>query len=358
MKLVNNHEIDQGKFGSLNSFNQPSINKKNYEDPNFNLIKDDIWQHELFISDDINRILEINQKAFLDLDIWNSDNHEIILRDNKKKFNDEYNEENKKLLDKYKYKIFPYEMKNTSTSFNSMINKYNSQSNSFIKTLTNSDSHKIMVNKPDISDIIPETFQLTNNGSFNNFFTALACIINSDVLFETNSLRRLIYPQINNFPCVSPSNIYFVKYFINGIRRNIAIDGKYNQSIFHTHNKELYPFFLEKALKKIYQYQDLDKVIPNLLLYRMIGWIPEILQYEDIGTCQQSYDKLKDSFKNFAIMLSFDYENMILPILDFISDDFENNLLIKTIIPSNSGYSTNSINQKLMNLGNAYLMTV
>ena len=239
------------------------------------------------------------------------------------------------LLRFYKPKLRPYQfpLLSTTHSADPYVTKFHHNRDQRIKTLSDSDDFKVMHLKPNINDLYPESFHIEYNYNPNNFFTALTCIINSDMEFQTNSLRRLIYPHFNNFPCLSPDNMYFVKLFINGIRRCIPLNGQFDEGLFFSTKKELYPLFLQKALQKVYMKDNIIDVLPNYLLYRMIGWIPEILVFSDIGSCEQSYEKLKESFLSFSVMLSFDYEGHILPILEFADGSNGRSMKIRTIIP-------------------------
>jgi hypothetical protein len=327
MKLVNHNPVDSSLSGTMHNL---SMNQGKNSDPNFNLIKDDIWEHELFITDDLNKVLVANQHLFIDVDIWNADNHEIILRDSSKKFNRDYNAQMSDLLNVYRHKTFNFQFENTLRASSEEPNTSRS-SEKRREVLSDKSSHVMMAKKPDIADIIKSSFFGISNERKNNFLIALACIINSDQIFQTNSLRRILYPQQNNLPCVSPEDIYFVKLYLNGIRRNIPVDGRFDPLSEFTKNDELYPLFLQKALKKIYVQEDLNEVLPNLMLYRLIGWIPEILFFEDIGTSDQSFEKLKESYSSFSVMLSFDFGNFVLPILDFSTNRHKN--IIQTILP-------------------------
>ena len=60
---------------------------------------------------------------------------------------------------------------------------------------------------------------------------------------------------------------------------------------------------------------------PNLLVYRMIGWIPETLHYMEIGNSSSSFDKLLKNLRSFAIIINFDYQDKILPLLDLVYDE-------------------------------------
>lgn len=256
----------------------------------------------------------------------------------------------KDLLRHYKPRIQPIDFPVTKSSYSSnpILNSYNDGRQNRFKMLTDSDDFTVMNGKPSINDLHKKSFLIEHQNEPNNFFTALACIINSDVEFQTNSLRRLVYPHLNNFPSLSPDNIYFVKLFINGIRRCVPLNGKYDQGLYYTNKNELYPLFVQKALQKIYPRENLIGVLPNYLLYRMIGWIPEILVFSDIGSCDQSYEKLKESFLSFSVMLSFDYQGDILPILEFVDGSNGRGMKIKTILPR-KGNEKDFLNTRFIN---------
>lgn len=323
MKLINHNSVDSSVFDTNQNL---SINQENDLNPNLNLIKDDIWDHELFINYDLNKILIKKQYLFIDADIWDAEKHEIVLRDKSKHFNQKHNQEMSKKLNKYQHKAFNYKFTKDSILFESQ------NINNKIQILSEKNNDMMMIKKPNINDLNKESFFQITQEPNNNFFTALACLINSDRMFETNSLRRILYPQMNNFPCVSFENVYFVKLYLNGIRRNIPVNGRFDAFVQYTIHNEYYPLFIQKALKSVYMNEEINKVLPNLLLYRLIGWIPETLLFEDIGTCDDSFDILKDQYTAFSVMLSFDFGEFILPILNF-SEKFNKNA-IQTILPN------------------------
>ena len=241
----------------------------------------------------------------------------------------------RELLRHYKPKMVNYAFPkmNNEYEMNPQYVKFFENRENRFKTLEEGADFHVMVEKPNVNDLYKESFMVEYHNQSNNFLTALVCIINSDSEFQTNSLRRLVYPHLNNFPCISPENMYFVKLFINGIRRCVPLSGRFDEGFFYTNKKELYPLFVQKALQKVYPKDNLVEVLPNFLLYRMIGWIPEILVFSDIGTCEQSYEKLKESFLSFSVMLSFDYEGDIIPILEFVDGSNGRGMKIRTIIP-------------------------
>ena len=351
MKLVNQNGLEGVSNGNLSGGNNISITgNQNNNDPNTNLIRDDDWQQDININQDMHKFLQMKQSKFLDLDLWESDQHEIVLRELGKDINKSYNNEMKGLLRQYRNKVYEYNfLPSLGILTDPILNEFNNERNRRLRNLVEDDQERVMIEKPKVDDLHKGAFKLTSQQQPNNFLTAMSCLINSDIEFQTNSLRRLIYPHRNNFPCVSPENVYFIKLFVNGARRSVPIDGKFDQGIYYTENKELYPFFIEKGLKRVYHKEELGQVLPNYLLYRMIGWIPEILHFADIGNCEQSYDKLKESFASFSVMLSFDYQGHILPILEFASDERNRAMLIKTILPDKK-QDLRFINQDIFNL--------
>ena len=279
------------------------------------------------------------------------------MRELTKTFNKSYNGEMRDLLRHYKPKVRASTIpKFEPELFPEMWMKaFNEGKNSRSKMLIEGDEFTMMQEKPSINDLYIESFQMQNPNKANNFFTALICIVNSDVEFRTNSLKRLIYPHLNNFPCISPENIYFIKLFINGIRRCVPLNGEYDQGLFHTNKKEVYPVLIHKALQQIYLRNDILDVLPNYLLYRLIGWIPEILVFSDIGSCDQSYEKLKESFLSFSVMLSFDYKGHILPILEFVDGSNGRGMKIRTIMPKDIT-KAEYLNDKFIEIPGKYII--
>lgn len=236
----------------------------------------------------------------------------------------------------YKPKLLPYTFPDLSKNYaaNQVETTFNQNRSDRLKTLLTEDpAFKVMDGKPRVSHLYKEAFLVEYPGRMNNFLTALSCIINSDIEFQTNSLRRLVYPHLNNFPSHSPENVYFVKLFVNGVRRCVPLNGQFDSGFYYTTKKELYPLFIQKGLQQVYPKDELTEVLPNYLLYRMIGWIPEILVFSDIGSCEQSYEKLKESFLSFSVMLSFDYEGDIVPILEFVDGSNGRGMKVRTILP-------------------------
>jgi hypothetical protein len=166
-----------------------------------------------------------------------------------------------------------------------------------------------------------------------SFMSALISIRNSDIRYETSSMARLIYPHKYNLPCISESNIYFIKLIVNGMRRCFTVDDIVDQSLFYTKKKEVYPFLLQKAFSKIYPADQLNIVNANFIVYRMIGWIPETLNYTEIGDAQTAFNKLLKNMESFAIIINFEYKGQVLPLLELKYDEKTKKRLFVTINP-------------------------
>lgn len=83
LKLVNqngNEPASQSNLSTINNMNANNQGSNMNNDPNRNLIKDDSWRQDLNIVEDQNKFLQIKQKHFLDFDIWDSDQHEVLFR--------------------------------------------------------------------------------------------------------------------------------------------------------------------------------------------------------------------------------------------------------------------------------------
>ena len=82
LKLVNQNANDPASQSNLSTINNMSTNNQgnsiNNNDPNKNLIKDESWRQDMNIMEDQNKFLQIKQRHFLDFDIWDSEQHEVI----------------------------------------------------------------------------------------------------------------------------------------------------------------------------------------------------------------------------------------------------------------------------------------
>ena len=270
--------------------------------------------------------------------------------------NNKFNQIKNELLLKKRYGIVKYNfshmMTNTTNDIRTSKLKVLTQSSVQdlpikIKPIDFDDPFTVMKGKPEYKDLNCRAFFNYQNPKVNNLLPTIACIINSDQIFETTTLSRMIYPHLNHIPCISEVNTYYIKLIINGMRRCFPVDGVINQAIFYTKKHEIYPFLIEKALNKIYSLKQLNKVEPNFLIYRMVGWIPETLNYLEIGGVEESFDKLMKNFRSFTVMLSFDFRGEILPILDFKFDEINEKRVIKTILPQMSK-SLDHLNPKMI----------
>lgn len=188
------------------------------------------------------------------------------------------------------------------------------------RTLTADAGLQVMAALPAPADLNPAAFTALAGLRKSPLLCALASVLNSDAKYQTSSLRRLVYPHRGSLPCRSEAGVYHVKLIVNGMRRCFPVDGIVNQSVFFTKKREVYPFLLEKALSHVYPDGALAGVAPNLLVYRMVGWIPETLNYMEIGDPKSAFEKLRQNMQSFAIIISFDWKDRVLPLLDLFLD--------------------------------------
>lgn len=261
-----------------------------------------------------------------------------MYRDESNPTNAKYNQTMTKKLHKYKDKIIRYDYFRKRSDDSQIKGSYRSANQlitelpTMYKTITEQTDLVIMEKDPVPSDINTMVFTGLNGRTKSPLMSALASIINSDARYRTSSLRRLIYPHRYNQPCLSKSNVYHVKLVVNGMRRCFPVDGIVNQSVFYTKKKEVYPFLIQKALTRIYPLDRLNAVDPNLIVYRLIGWIPETLNYMEIGDPKSAFDKLLQNMISFAIIISFDYKDQVLPLLDLKIDSKTNKRTLVTLM--------------------------
>ena len=229
-------------------------------------------------------------------------------------------------LKKYENKVLKYNYFHNQTSQSKIQGSYTAANqncmvelpNKFI-TITEDSNLLIMGDNPKARDFNEIAFTgFTDEKKRSPLMAALASVVNSDDKYETNSVKRLVYPHKYNQPCISESNVYLVKLILNGMRRCFPVDGIVNQSVFYTKQKEVYPFLIKKALSQIYSLEELASVEPNLIVYRLVGWIPETLNYVEIGDAKSSFEKLLKNLQSFAIIINFDFKDQVLPLLDLI----------------------------------------
>lgn len=179
------------------------------------------------------------------------------------------------------------------------------------------------LNKPKIEDIVFKYFQN------NHFLAAILSLVNFDTLFETNLMRRLIYPQKNGISMRTPNDVYIVKLHFNGCRRAVLIQ-QTDISPF-TVSQECYPGIIKKAIRTIFG--ELSRIRITSIIFRLCHWIPETLSVMDVGDAFTSYDKLKETFNNGNLLLFFNVPgtSKIKPILGFMDDNKTVKRLVKTI---------------------------
>lgn len=253
LKLVNQNG-DGGSISVINP-NNISINQQN-DNPNKNLIKEEDWKQDLNHEEDQMKFLQRKQRMFMNLDIWNYKDHEIVFRDFSKAANQDYNDEMLSSLKILRRKISPFKFLTDVSTNRRRLQAFVKDRDQRLKTIKMDHEHLIMKEKPKVEDLLPGGYLLENQMMPSHFLTALACLINSDIQFQTNSLRRLIYPHLNQVPSYSPPDVYLVKLFINGIRRCVPLNGEYDPGLYLTSKKEIFPRLLEKGLQKIYRQQN------------------------------------------------------------------------------------------------------
>ena len=327
--------FSKGSIVSENKLQSKNNSLSLINNPNRNLIKIKSWNNDLKFEEEQIFFLKIYQKKFLDLDVWYAHQHEvnpkffkkkIVYRNEENPINQQYNLGMNRKMKKYKDKLIKYEYFQKIQSQSKIRGSYTAANPKSMEelpdkflTITEESEVVIIKNRPTPEDINGIAFMGYKKKS--PFMSALVSVINSDEKFETCSLNRLIYPHHNSQPCISKENVYHVKLIVNGLRRCFPVDGIVNQSIFYTKKKEVYPFLLQKAMNQIYSLNKLESVDPNLLVYRMIGWIPETLHYMEIGDSASAFDKLLKNLRSFAIIINFDYKDQVLPLLDLEYDE-------------------------------------
>lgn len=294
-----------------------------------NIYDDKLLTSSIFMQDEIlqndGHILStsdtINKKG-VRAEVWNPDVHEIVIFDEAKTemlgFGDGF-----------------MELENIAKRSNIIFNKLH-QSNPVNPVFSNK--------KPIIEELVFKSFKNQQ------FLAILLNIINYDTVFETNLMKRIIYPQQNGIAIRTPHDLYIVKLHINGSRRAVVI--QQGDISGNTVNNEAYPVIIKRALKMAIN--DITKSRVTTLVFRICNWIPETLSVKDIGDAFSSYDKLKDTFTNGNLILFFNIPNstMIKPILNFV----ENNKTLKKYIKTTSDGSEDNFIlldwEELYNSGN------
>lgn len=194
--------------------------------------------------------------------------------------------------------------------------------------------------------------RLQSGSATQSFWCALAGVLNSDDKYNVKSLSRLVYPHRHSRPCVSECGVYLVKLIVNGIGRCLAVDGIVDQSVFWTSRKEVYPFLLHKALSQVYSQEQLARLAPNLIVYRMTGWMPETVRFDEIGDSAGAFDKLKRGLETFALIASFEHKESLLPLLDLEVDEKTGRRVLVTM-RADSGLRADMINTHVLSTPNA-----
>ena len=189
----------------------------------------------------------------------------------------------------------------------------------------------VMAGDPAPEDIRPGAFVDSHEAPLYSVYSALASVVNSDRRYKTSSLKRIIFPGRYSQPCLSPTNVYLVKLIANGARRCFVVDGASPDEVLYTDKREMYPELVWKAMRQIYSEGELSEAKPNMLVYRMIGWIPETLHCDEIGSATKAFDKLKKNLDAFAIIISFEFEGVVRPLLELHRDQSTGQCLFKTV---------------------------
>lgn len=162
-----------------------------------------------------------------------------------------------------------------------------------------------------------------------SYFAIMASIINYDQVFETNLIKRLIFPQKEGRAYPTQSGIHVVKLYVNGAKRAFVCQ---NLDIFRylTTRNEQYPLVLQTALRLLYP--DLSKICPTVLLFRLCNWIPEKMFVKDVGDVFTSFDKLRETFKAGNLILQWEElsTGRVRPVLDFVTPEKTFKRYIKT----------------------------
>lgn len=191
------------------------------------------------------------------------------------------------------------------------------------KTLKSTSACLVFGNtKPKIEDISFKNFDESH------FQAAILSLVNFDTLFETNLMRRLIYPQKNGIAMRTPFDIYIVKLHFNGSRRAVLVQQQDLTSF--TIHQECYPEIIRKGLRAIFG--EINRMRISTIIFRICNWIPETLSVMDVGDAITSYDKLKETFNNGNLLLFFNVPGImkVKPILGFMDDNKTLKKLVKT----------------------------
>lgn len=170
---------------------------------------------------------------------------------------------------------------------------------------------------------------VSKNYESRTFLAMLLCILNYDNMFETNLIRRLIYPQREVLAAPTRSGLHIIKLYINGCRRALILQVLNIYPLLTIHNEQ-YPHILYEAFKKIYK--DVSNACITSLVYRMCNWIPEKMLVSDVGDVFSSYDKLKETLNSGNLLLFWSEINtkVIRPIFGFHTDESTLKRYIKT----------------------------
>lgn len=162
-----------------------------------------------------------------------------------------------------------------------------------------------------------------------SYFAVMASVINYDQVFETNLIKRLIFPQKEGRAYPTQSGIHIVKLYVNGAKRAFVCQSLDVHRHLTTRNEQ-YPLVLQTALQLLYP--DLSKVCPTVLLFRLCNWIPEKMFVKDVGDVFTSFDKLRETFKAGNLILQWEElaTGRVRPVLDFVTPEKSFKRYIKT----------------------------
>lgn len=171
------------------------------------------------------------------------------------------------------------------------------------------------------NEVSTATFDIKNLSSVNpNFLSIIISIVNYDALNQTQVLKRIIYPHLDTLPFATPSGLLLVKLIFNGCRRAVLLQSAPSRGF--TLTGEVFPEVILLALSRLYP--NVEKANISLILYRLLGWIPDKVIIGDTGSCEGSFEKLKQSFRAGNLLLFFQENELYKPVLDFVVEGSNN----------------------------------
>lgn len=266
------------------------------------------------------------------LPIWDPDRFELCF-DEDIEFKDNFHEFDQLLEKMAVENKVPFDRKGVLFMKNKTSNRSISLSSAKVDAFATTEV-KPNVETKEIPEVLSELKPIVDDLKYENFYdkkiyAIMSSIINYDQIFETNLIKRLIFPQKEGRGYATKSGLHIVKLYINGCKRVFLV-----QSLdvyqYLTVRNEQYPHILINALKMVYP--TLQKICPTVIMFRLCNWIPERMLVKDVGDVFTSYDKLKETFKMGNLILHWQESDTgkIRPVLDFPTSDKSMKRFIRT----------------------------